>query len=183
MQALLGLFLFMVLLTTGGSIECEVCIAVQKTCTGNRQTCDSFMDTCATIYTEASVERLQSHSALIINMQALLGLMVFSVLLARGASLQCEICSQVGSTACNSPKKNCPSGADTCITMVTEIGPVTTFSKSCGIKADCEKMKKQMGKVGTPGDTITKLECSKAPPQMASLLLALSGLLMMKMLL
>ncbi|XP_062995740.1 phospholipase A2 inhibitor NAI-like [Elgaria multicarinata webbii] len=55
MQALLGLYLFSLLLTIGASLECETCIAEGKTCTGQKVKCSAGLDTCATVLTEVTV--------------------------------------------------------------------------------------------------------------------------------
>ncbi|XP_061453305.1 phospholipase A2 inhibitor NAI-like [Rhineura floridana] len=46
MQILLGIFLGFLLITTGASLECEVCIGIGYSCTGRMQTCEAGKDTC-----------------------------------------------------------------------------------------------------------------------------------------
>ncbi|XP_066494169.1 phospholipase A2 inhibitor NAI-like [Tiliqua scincoides] len=55
MRALLGFFLLSVFLRTGICLECEVCSAVDSTCTGSMKTCDVGQDTCAVILSENSL--------------------------------------------------------------------------------------------------------------------------------
>uniref|UniRef100_A0ABM5ES22 Ly6/PLAUR domain-containing protein 8 n=1 Tax=Pogona vitticeps TaxID=103695 RepID=A0ABM5ES22_9SAUR len=62
MQTILGSFLFLVLLRTGTSLECEVCNGMGNSCTGSMMTCEPGLDTCAIILTENSLagERIQT---------------------------------------------------------------------------------------------------------------------------
>ncbi|KAK9394466.1 phospholipase A2 inhibitor subunit gamma B [Crotalus adamanteus] len=48
MQLLLGLFFFSVLLTTGSSIQCPYCIAVNGYCSGLKEECPNGTDACMT---------------------------------------------------------------------------------------------------------------------------------------
>ncbi|XP_053124350.1 phospholipase A2 inhibitor NAI-like [Hemicordylus capensis] len=61
MPALLGLFLFSVLLRTGTSLECEVCSGFGSSCTGSMETCYAGQDTCVITLSENSLagEKLQ----------------------------------------------------------------------------------------------------------------------------
>ncbi|KAL8220103.1 UNVERIFIED_CONTAM: hypothetical protein K2H54_038597 [Gekko kuhli] len=123
-------------------------------------------------------------------MKTLLGLILFSVLLAPGASLKCATCMAVGDSCTGTPKW-CGHGEDACVSIwmrVTTQGiPVDTITKKCIAKSACadlksgiEKVVQQMGGVDA---VVRKVECSKAPAATSgSLLLALSGLLLLKLL-
>ncbi|XP_042295279.1 phospholipase A2 inhibitor and Ly6/PLAUR domain-containing protein-like [Sceloporus undulatus] len=52
MKALLGLFLFSLLLTSGAFLECETCFATSSNCTGAWERCEDDEDTCAFGITE-----------------------------------------------------------------------------------------------------------------------------------
>ncbi|XP_060114018.1 phospholipase A2 inhibitor and Ly6/PLAUR domain-containing protein-like [Heteronotia binoei] len=117
-------------------------------------------------------------------MQASMGLFLFSVLLTTGASLQCDTCSAPGSS-CTGMEMSCTS-QQTCLTIVGEQttgGQTSTHIwKSCYSQAACSVLKP--GAIFETSGTsikIQKVTC-KAPPSSASLLLALSGLLMLKVL-
>ncbi|XP_077192582.1 phospholipase A2 inhibitor gamma subunit B-like [Paroedura picta] len=110
-------------------------------------------------------------------MQAFLGLFLFSVLLTTGASLECETCSNEGNS-CSGSKQTCLDGLDTCMTITTAAGGTTTTSKFCFSKQACDLLK-DGGNYN--GGLIKELTC-KAPSSSASLLLALSGLLLIKFL-
>ncbi|KAJ6663550.1 hypothetical protein lerEdw1_009629 [Lerista edwardsae] len=116
-------------------------------------------------------------------MQAVLGLVVFSVLLATGASLTCDVCTAQGKT-CNQ-KVDCPGDADACMSVLTEtkVGttPMYSIVKTCTTKSLCTEKLDQV-KSQLPGGMSMTVECSKAPPSAGSLLLALSGLLLLKIL-
>ncbi|XP_060114017.1 phospholipase A2 inhibitor and Ly6/PLAUR domain-containing protein-like [Heteronotia binoei] len=116
-------------------------------------------------------------------MQAFVGLFLFSVLLTTGASLECETCTNAGNS-CSGEKLQCTAGLDTCLTLVAEATTggqtATSILKSCYSQAVCDQLK--------PGDVfqitgasakIKEVTC-KAPSPSASLLLALSGLLLLK---
>ncbi|XP_077192588.1 uncharacterized protein LOC143837050 [Paroedura picta] len=96
---------------------------------------------------------------------------------AAGASLECETCSSEGNS-CSGSKQTCPANIDTCMTVTTEAGGTTTTSKFCFSKNACEVLK--AGETFS-GGTIKVVTC-KAPSASASLLLALSGLLLIKFL-
>ncbi|CAI5781126.1 A2 inhibitor and Ly6 PLAUR domain-containing protein-like [Podarcis lilfordi] len=117
-------------------------------------------------------------------MQALLGLLFFSLLLATGASLQCEICTATGQT-CSSDNVECDPQLDTCAVVQYEPTPpsvnVSKIVKECLVKTDCEK--KKIGESVLGLGKIKTFECNKAPGAAASLLLAFSSLLLMKSLL
>nr|XP_034976725.1 phospholipase A2 inhibitor and Ly6/PLAUR domain-containing protein-like [Zootoca vivipara] len=119
-------------------------------------------------------------------MQALLGLLFFSLLLATGTSLQCEICTAIGGT-CSSDNVECGSGIDTCAVLQYESTPptvnVSQIIKSCLQKAACEEIQKKVGASDAKLGKLTKVECNKAPGAAASLLLAFFSLLLMKILL
>ncbi|KAL8219564.1 UNVERIFIED_CONTAM: hypothetical protein K2H54_027184 [Gekko kuhli] len=55
MEALLKLFFFSALLTSGTSLECETCIGVGKGCSGDQMTCPAGHDSCAVGLTESSM--------------------------------------------------------------------------------------------------------------------------------
>ncbi|XP_077192586.1 uncharacterized protein LOC143837049 [Paroedura picta] len=110
-------------------------------------------------------------------MQAFLGLFLFSVLLTTGASLECETCSNEGNS-CSGQKETCDASLDTCMSITTAAGGTTTTSKLCFSKQACDLLK--AGKTFS-GGTIKEITC-KAPSASASLLLALSGLLLIKFL-
>uniref|UniRef100_A0A6J0V6G9 Phospholipase A2 inhibitor and Ly6/PLAUR domain-containing protein-like n=1 Tax=Pogona vitticeps TaxID=103695 RepID=A0A6J0V6G9_9SAUR len=64
MQTLLGLSLCFVLVTTGATLECEVCAGVGTTCTGSMQTCEAGEDTCVIAVSESSVMGIQTKSVI-----------------------------------------------------------------------------------------------------------------------
>ncbi|XP_061453322.1 phospholipase A2 inhibitor and Ly6/PLAUR domain-containing protein-like [Rhineura floridana] len=114
-------------------------------------------------------------------MQAILGLLLFSVLLTRASSLECESCTST-SQDCSGKRITCPSGADGCMKIVTGTGGVSITMKACTRMADCQNL--QVGKADpTSGSLVKEIVCSKATPSSGSLLLALSGLLLKKILL
>ncbi|KAJ7304090.1 hypothetical protein JRQ81_011614 [Phrynocephalus forsythii] len=119
-------------------------------------------------------------------MKTFLGLVLVSVLLRTGASLQCETCIGINKS-CNGPQTTCEGGLDACATITSEvtIRGVTGFSvvKSCYAKSHCSSPPPSVDL--SEGTTNTKIECtSGAAPPMASILpLAFSGLLLMKLLL
>ncbi|XP_077192585.1 phospholipase A2 inhibitor and Ly6/PLAUR domain-containing protein-like [Paroedura picta] len=110
-------------------------------------------------------------------MHAFLGLFLFSVLLTTGASLECEVCASAGNS-CSGQKETCPGNLDTCITIVAEALGQTATTKSCYSKKACELLKDGEN---FNGALIKEVTC-KAPSASASLLLALSGLLLIKFL-
>ncbi|XP_053122820.1 phospholipase A2 inhibitor and Ly6/PLAUR domain-containing protein-like [Hemicordylus capensis] len=55
MKTLLGLFVCCVLVTTGTSLECEVCTGIGTSCTGRMQTCEAGKDTCIIGMSESSI--------------------------------------------------------------------------------------------------------------------------------
>ncbi|XP_077192966.1 uncharacterized protein LOC143837242 [Paroedura picta] len=110
-------------------------------------------------------------------MEIFFGLFLFFLLLPSGASLECETCSSEGNS-CSGQKEICLDGLDTCMTVTTAAGGTTATSKLCFSKKACELLKDG----GTfSGGTIKEVTC-KAPSASASLLLALSGLLLIKFL-
>ncbi|XP_053124225.1 phospholipase A2 inhibitor NAI-like [Hemicordylus capensis] len=112
-------------------------------------------------------------------MQAILGLALFSVLLATGATLECEECSGQGER-CSGRRITCPHNSDTCQAVVTETGGVIDITKSCSTRAVCAELKAQEGKTRQTLSFIKRVECSKASPSSGSLLLVLTGFLLMK---
>ncbi|XP_003222865.1 phospholipase A2 inhibitor gamma subunit B [Anolis carolinensis] len=123
-------------------------------------------------------------------MKAFLGLFLFSVFLATGAGLQCETCVASGDN-CSGKKETCPSNSDACHHIVTEMKTggldVKTTLKGCGQKSECQRLRGEVGKVVSAqvmglqaGSVVKSVVCSKASTTSASLLLALSGLLLMK---
>ncbi|XP_054854656.1 phospholipase A2 inhibitor and Ly6/PLAUR domain-containing protein-like [Eublepharis macularius] len=119
-------------------------------------------------------------------MKALLGIFLLSVLLTSGSSLECETCVGQGTT-CSGEKQTCPSSQDGCMTAVTELSvgsaKVASIVKGCFGKAACKELKPgASASFATPGSTIKTVECSKAPVSSGSFLLALSGLLLLKLL-
>ncbi|XP_054854722.1 phospholipase A2 inhibitor and Ly6/PLAUR domain-containing protein-like [Eublepharis macularius] len=120
-------------------------------------------------------------------MKAFLGIFVLSVLLTLGSSLECETCVGQGTT-CSGKKQTCPSGQDGCIVAVTELtagsAKVASIMKGCYEKAACKELKPgASASFGGAGASIKTVECSKAPVSSGSFLLALSGLLLLKLLL
>ena len=119
-------------------------------------------------------------------MKTFLGLVLVSVLLRTGASLQCETCFGVNKS-CNGPQKTCEYGLDACATITSEvtIGGVIGFSvvKSCYAKSQCSSPPPNVEL--SEGTVNTKVECTSgaAPPMASTLLLAFSGLVLMKLLL
>ncbi|XP_060131630.1 phospholipase A2 inhibitor NAI-like [Zootoca vivipara] len=120
------------------------------------------------------------------TMQLLLGLLFCSLLLTTGSSLQCEVCSAIGKT-CSSDKVDCPAGEDTCATyLYAPSAPnisITTFRKLCLTEAGCRNATKQIGEVFEDKGRLIKVGCNKASEGAPFVLLALSGLLLMKVLL
>ncbi|XP_053122860.1 phospholipase A2 inhibitor and Ly6/PLAUR domain-containing protein-like [Hemicordylus capensis] len=55
MKTLLGLFVCCVLVTTGTTLECEVCTGIGTSCTGKMQTCEAGEDTCTIAVSECTV--------------------------------------------------------------------------------------------------------------------------------
>ncbi|XP_034976726.2 phospholipase A2 inhibitor gamma subunit B [Zootoca vivipara] len=113
-------------------------------------------------------------------MQAALGLLFFFVLLARASSLDCEVCERDAKT-CTGQKETCKDKNDVCLHLVTEVtSGVFRVAKKCEKKAVCDSFKSLKGKPATDHyrGTVNEIECSKAPSPSASLLLALSGLLL-----
>ncbi|XP_033014128.1 phospholipase A2 inhibitor and Ly6/PLAUR domain-containing protein-like [Lacerta agilis] len=113
-------------------------------------------------------------------MQAALGLLLFSVLLAGASSLDCEVCNNNAKT-CTGQKVTCDDKNDVCLHMVTETtGGGFRVNKKCEKKAVCDSLTNLKGKPATGQYTgvINEVVCSKAPSSYASLLLALSGLLL-----
>ncbi|KAH0631422.1 hypothetical protein JD844_005745 [Phrynosoma platyrhinos] len=111
---------------------------------------------------------------------------------APGAGLQCETCSAMGDT-CSGSMATCPSNTDACMSMVAanKMGGVEMkiTVKSCFMMSQCRKFEGDMGKTVTSqvmgiqvGALIKDVQCNKAPICSASLLLILSGLLLMKFL-
>ncbi|XP_053254028.1 phospholipase A2 inhibitor and Ly6/PLAUR domain-containing protein-like [Podarcis raffonei] len=112
-------------------------------------------------------------------MQAALGLLLFSVLLAGASSLECEVCSSNART-CSGQKVTCEDKNEVCQRLVTEVSGTFRVEKKCEKKATCESLKNQLGK-SAPGQftgVVNEIVCNKAPSPYASLLLALSGLLL-----
>ncbi|XP_034976724.1 phospholipase A2 inhibitor NAI-like [Zootoca vivipara] len=62
MQALLGFFLFSVLIQTGTSLECEVCSGLGSSCAGRMENCDAGQDTCVIAFTETSLGEATTQS-------------------------------------------------------------------------------------------------------------------------
>ncbi|XP_053254106.1 phospholipase A2 inhibitor and Ly6/PLAUR domain-containing protein-like isoform X1 [Podarcis raffonei] len=56
MQDLLRLFPFFVILTTGASLECEVCYGLGTRCSGKMATCSPKKDTCVIAFAESTLE-------------------------------------------------------------------------------------------------------------------------------
>ncbi|XP_060114016.1 phospholipase A2 inhibitor and Ly6/PLAUR domain-containing protein-like [Heteronotia binoei] len=120
-------------------------------------------------------------------MKALLGLLLLSVLLTSGYSLECETCMAQAET-CSGKKQTCSSGQDACLSAVTEISvgvaKVTSAFKSCFAKASCKDLKiGSSASFGGAESIIKKVECSRAPVSSGSFFLALSSLLFLKLLL
>ncbi|XP_066495134.1 phospholipase A2 inhibitor and Ly6/PLAUR domain-containing protein-like [Tiliqua scincoides] len=62
MHTLLGLFICFVLVNTGTSLECEVCVGVGPSCVGEMETCKDGKDTCAVILSDNSLDGYTSKS-------------------------------------------------------------------------------------------------------------------------
>ncbi|XP_035684112.1 uncharacterized protein LOC118421054 [Branchiostoma floridae] len=76
-------------------------------------------------------------------MKIILVVVTLSVLLAGAAALKCYQCSLKDSDAnCNSrgPTQCDSDGADTCTTLSAKSGSLKTITKSCGLKANCERL-------------------------------------------
>ncbi|XP_026546288.1 phospholipase A2 inhibitor and Ly6/PLAUR domain-containing protein-like [Notechis scutatus] len=123
-------------------------------------------------------------------MQLLLGVFFFSVLLATGSALTCEICTSQGSD-CTGHTQECNFDNAVCMTLTTELGPqkITTTAKSCNTKDACKGLEDLKGKAITQqtstvpvGAIIKQAICSKAPPSFASFFPAVLGLLLVKLL-
>nr|XP_028596120.1 uncharacterized protein LOC114602278 [Podarcis muralis] len=56
MQTLLKLSLFLALVTSGASLECETCFSNATTCAGDKKTCSGTEETCIVILTESTVD-------------------------------------------------------------------------------------------------------------------------------
>ncbi|XP_054854711.1 phospholipase A2 inhibitor NAI-like [Eublepharis macularius] len=119
-------------------------------------------------------------------MPALLRLFFFSVLLTTVTSLECEICSGPGNS-CSGQKVTCPSGQDTCLSLVIETSAggqtVTAISKTCNMKDACAQLKPgaSFDIAGVSGN-IKEVACNKALPTSRSILLIVTGLLLLKVL-
>ncbi|XP_044291102.1 phospholipase A2 inhibitor and Ly6/PLAUR domain-containing protein-like [Varanus komodoensis] len=116
-------------------------------------------------------------------MQGLLAIFVFSGLLATGAFLMCETCESSGKT-CTGSKETCGAGKDTCATILSEAGEENQKNVSV-VKSCFEKVNCNSGGISiVNGVNVTKtIQCSKAAPSAASVLLVVSGLLMKQLLL
>ncbi|XP_054855020.1 phospholipase A2 inhibitor NAI-like [Eublepharis macularius] len=117
-------------------------------------------------------------------MQALFGLCLLSGLLTTGISLECETCVGPGDS-CSGKNETCPSGLDACGTFVIEASQggqtVTAISKTCTTKDTCAQLKPGASlSIGDVTGTIKQAVCDKALPTSASVLLALSGFLLLK---
>ncbi|KAL8220106.1 UNVERIFIED_CONTAM: hypothetical protein K2H54_038664 [Gekko kuhli] len=103
-----------------------------------------------------------------------------------GASLECETCQDQGNS-CSGSEENCGAGEDTCLTLVFEgtVGgqTATGIMKRCYATEACNLLKNLTTfTIGGVSGTIKEVTC-KAPSPSASLLLALAGLLLLKVLL
>ncbi|XP_015283840.1 PREDICTED: phospholipase A2 inhibitor subunit gamma B-like [Gekko japonicus] len=140
-------------------------------------------------HTEKERERIVPrllHSVPPVTMKALLGLLLLSVLLTSGYSLECETCSGQGTT-CTGRKVTCSANEDTCLNAVTEVSAgavkISTVMKSCFVKEGCDQLKPgSTATFGGAGALIKTAECSRAPVSSGSFLLALSSLLFLKFL-
>ncbi|KAJ6663767.1 hypothetical protein lerEdw1_009846 [Lerista edwardsae] len=76
----------------------------------------------------------------LINMQTLLGLVICFVLVNTGTSLECEVCTSVG-TSCHGEMEACEDGKDTCAVIVTDSAvdgyATKTILKSCAYSKAC----------------------------------------------
>ncbi|XP_054854698.1 testis-expressed protein 101-like [Eublepharis macularius] len=123
------------------------------------------------------------------TMQTLLGLIVLSVLLTPGSSLHCATCTAIGNN-CTGTIEKCKHGEDACVSVWMEITTqgitLDTIVKRCTIKSACADLKSGIeSAIQQFADTkavVKEVECSKAPSSSGSLLLALFGWLLLKML-
>ncbi|KAL8219370.1 UNVERIFIED_CONTAM: hypothetical protein K2H54_021464 [Gekko kuhli] len=80
-------------------------------------------------------------------MKTLLGLLISFGLATRGSSLECEVCSELG-TSCSGGTVPCEAGKETCVTTVSHhslVGvPMQTIDKSCGTLDACRYGPKYM---------------------------------------
>lgn len=116
-----------------------------------------------------------------ITMRAFLGLLFCSVLLTTVASLECDVCSSSGKTCTH--KETCPHGTDTCMSMLTESRSGSgqfSIAKSCVSKDICKQQVELAKTQQQTGGPVLTVQCSKAPASAGSLILALSGLILMK---
>ncbi|XP_048356013.1 phospholipase A2 inhibitor gamma subunit B-like [Sphaerodactylus townsendi] len=120
-------------------------------------------------------------------MKDLLRLFLFSLLFMEGASLECETCTSQ-TTSCSGKRQMCLPSQDTCITWMTEStkGNVLAVSttKACSTQDKCEVLKHGVAGWSGKSKTIVKnVQCSKASVSYGSFFLALSGFLLLKLLL
>ncbi|XP_048355094.1 phospholipase A2 inhibitor PIP-like [Sphaerodactylus townsendi] len=122
-------------------------------------------------------------------MKTFLGLLLLSVLLISGSSLECDTC-MAQANDCTGKKQPCSSGQDRCLdalTVFTMDAPspskITSRVKSCFTKIECEKLKPGSSvNFGMVGAVLKNIECSRAPVISGSFFLALSSFLFLKLL-
>ncbi|KAH0631428.1 hypothetical protein JD844_005751 [Phrynosoma platyrhinos] len=74
-------------------------------------------------------------------MKILLGLTISFVLVTAGVTLECEVCTSVG-TSCSGRMETCPADKDTCVIIVTESTmhgmQIPTVVKTCESSKNCK---------------------------------------------
>ncbi|CAM5124945.1 unnamed protein product [Natator depressus] len=62
MEASLAACILAALLATGACLQCETCVGLGKSCTGNLETCAAGQDSCGVIFTEATQAGVNTQS-------------------------------------------------------------------------------------------------------------------------
>ncbi|XP_061453724.1 phospholipase A2 inhibitor and Ly6/PLAUR domain-containing protein-like [Rhineura floridana] len=189
MQALFGLFLFSVLLTTGASLECDTCKGT-NTCTGTREACTEGQDACAISFIKVSIDGTKFVRKSCTSSEACkVGVAEVTYSQGKYSTESITCCKEDGCTpvdpkfpprntkpnggscpGCSSNSGNCTvevvkcTGSDTyCISFVLVPGEnvVDKIMKGCISEASCTHLKTYKGAVF--GDApLSNVECTLA---------------------
>ncbi|XP_061453729.1 urokinase plasminogen activator surface receptor-like [Rhineura floridana] len=197
MQTLLGLFTCLVLVTTGNSLECEVCSALGTSCTGSTQTCEAGKDTCIITMSEHTLvgytmqmidkgcassnvckhgpkymdfgqgKQLRSIVTCCVGEACRTAAPQLPLTITKPNGKRCPACytSSPGAckdeetVACVGPQQSC---LDLAVTVTYGTIVVNTAQKGCVSKSVCDDLRRNETNVFGVRSVVTKAEC-KAP--------------------
>ncbi|XP_054854908.1 phospholipase A2 inhibitor and Ly6/PLAUR domain-containing protein-like [Eublepharis macularius] len=181
MQTLPRLFLFSVLLATGGFLKCEICSSPSSSCVGERKLCDAAKDVCAIISIENTIGGSEGPRTSLGG-----GCVLPTENYTNG--VQCPACYST-SNSCVSEIINCTGFEDHCFELVssTRVGEkvIEATMKGCTTKSICLALEegrsfpiKRSGLAVKEGKCLPRF--SRASQPTGLLFPAFSGLLLMK---